>query len=262
MNGRIFSIEEFATFDGPGIRTTVFLKGCPLSCTWCHNPEGQSFAVEYMRSPNGCLHCGACRNAGENGALSAASVCACPRNLVRAVGEDYAAEALVARLLKNAPILRESGGGVTFSGGEPLAQGEFLLECLSLLRGKMHRAVQTTGFARRKLFTEVLSDVDYVLVDNGQILENYARLAESGKPFVTRVPLIPGVIDTVENLTAIADILKENGVSYVELLPYNRAAPSKYQNLLRAYEPQFDDKVPSSPRKEIFENAGITAKIM
>ena len=119
LTGRIFSVEEFATFDGPGIRMTVFLKGCPLRCTWCHNPEGQSFPMEFLRSPNGCTGCGACLDAGqrERGTrcLTEASISACPRNLVRRCGEDITSVQLIDRIMKNARLL--SGGGVTFSGG-------------------------------------------------------------------------------------------------------------------------------------------------
>ena len=138
LTGRIFSVEEFATFDGPGIRMTVFLKGCPLRCTWCHNPEGQSFPMEFLRSPNGCTGCGACLDAGqrERGTrcLTEASISACPRNLVRRCGEDITSVQLIDQIMKNARLL--SGGGVTFSGGEPLAQLPFLLECLRLLEGR------------------------------------------------------------------------------------------------------------------------------
>ena len=135
MNGRVFSIEEFATFDGPGIRMTVFLKGCPLRCSWCHNPESQRAEVEYVRSPNGCLSCGKCLKVAERDEknalhLTESSLEACPKGLVRRCGEDFTVEALCARILANAEILRDTGGGVTFSGGEPLAQSAFLFDCL------------------------------------------------------------------------------------------------------------------------------------
>lgn len=132
MKGRVFSIEEFATFDGPGIRMSIFLKGCPLACSWCHNPEGKNFTVEYMRSPNGCLGCGECLRVG-GGKLTNESIAVCPRNLVRVCGVDYEPDELVAKIEKNAAILSASGGGVTFSGGEPLVQHEFLNETLTLL---------------------------------------------------------------------------------------------------------------------------------
>ena len=282
MEGRIFSIEEFSTFDGPGIRMTVFLKGCPLSCTWCHNPEGQSFAVEYLRSPNGCLGCGACLRAGLEEAgypsLTEKSISACPRNLVRCASWDYTSENLAKKILKNAAILSMNGGGVTFSGGEPLAQIDFLCETLALLEGKVHRALQTSGFAPEKDFSRALMLTDYVLfdlkimdskmhekfcgADNTLIHENYKTLVQSGKPFVTRIPLIPTVTDTEENLEAIAAFISTLGVNYVEVLPYNRLAGSKYPGLLREYSPGFAPDRPSHTGEAIFARYGITAKKM
>lgn len=274
MTGTVFAIEEFSTFDGPGIRMSVFLKGCPLRCTWCHNPEGQSAQTEYYRSPNGCLHCGACVRAG-NGKLTPESIDACPRNLVRLCGETYTPEQLTGKLMKNAAILTASGGGVTFSGGEPAVQKEFLLSCLGLLEGKLHRAVQTCGYMSPCTFAQVLSRTEYILydlklmdpakhrlfcgADNASILANYRTLAASGHPFVTRVPLIPGVTDTEENLGAMAAFLRENGVEYAELLNYNPMAGSKYAGLLRRYEPGFDESVPVQPRRELFAAYGVKA---
>ena len=167
--GKVFSIEEFSVFDGDGIRTTVFLKGCPLRCSWCHSPEGQSCAREYLRSPNGCLQCGKCLNATflQTGKreLSEYSVSACPRNLVRSCGEEYTSEKLVEKLEKNLDILNGSGGGVTFSGGEPLMQADFLFECLTLLQGKTNRGLQTTGFCKQSTFEKILTQTDLVLYD-------------------------------------------------------------------------------------------------
>ena len=283
MKGRIFSIEEFATFDGPGIRMTVFLKGCPLRCSWCHNPERQRAEVEYVRSPSGCLSCGKClQEARRDSAgalhLTERSMEVCPRSLVRRCGEDYTVEALCERLLANKRILDASGGGVTFSGGEPFVQSEFLMASLKALKGKLHTAVQTCGYTDAKTFLAGISLCDYVLydlklmdgaahrrfcgADNSRILENYRALAASGVPFVTRIPLIPGVTDTVENLTAIAAFVQEQGVDRVELLPYNRMAGSKYTGLLRAFEPGFDEDKAVELHLEIFENYGIRAKKM
>lgn len=283
MTGRIFSIEEFATFDGPGIRMTVFLKGCPLRCVWCHNPESQRAQVEYVRSPNGCLGCGACEKVAERDEksqlfLTEASVAACPKGLVRRCGEAYEPQALCDRIMANAAILNATGGGVTFSGGEPLMQPVFLWECLQLLRGHVHTAVQTCGYAGQDVFEKTLALCDYVLydlklmdadlhrrycgADNKVILENYRLLAASGKPFVTRIPLIPGVTDTAENLNAVATLLWEMGVKYAELLPYNRMAGSKYGGLLRSYEPGFDEDRTVELHTEIFEKHGIRVKKM
>lgn len=128
--GTIFSIEEFSVYDGPGIRTAVFLKGCPLRCTWCHNPEGQDFERCIVRSPNGCMGCNACINSvvEKDGKIvfTEESIKKCPMNLLRYCGEKTDSEELVLRLMKNRQILKD--GGITFSGGEPLAQSEFLTE--------------------------------------------------------------------------------------------------------------------------------------
>ncbi|MBE6757543.1 MAG: glycyl-radical enzyme activating protein [Ruminococcaceae bacterium] len=282
MQGRIFSIEEFSTFDGPGVRMTVFLKGCPLCCMWCHNPEGQAFEIEWVRSPNGCLECGACLAAGLHTkgtpSLVAESVAVCPRHLVRAAGEDIAAADLVARIEKKAAMLNAVGGGVTFSGGEPLAQPQFLAECLHLLRGKTHRAIQTAGFAEPQLFADILDECDFVLydlklmdsarhkqytgVDNAVILENYRTLAKSDTPFITRIPLIPTVNDTAENITATARFMADLGMDRVELLPYNRAAGAKYALLSQQYSPTFDENAPPETHEDIFNEYGIGVTIL
>ena len=280
--GRIFSIEEFSTYDGPGIRMTVFLKGCPLRCMWCHNPEGQRFERELLRSPNGCLGCGACLREGEKKtgmpSLTEESIGVCPRNLIRICGEEHTSESLCAIIEKNADLLNGSGGGVTFSGGEPMSQGEFVLACLARLRHKTHRALQTCGYGDGAMFSRLLAECDYVLYDlklmdeaehlrytgvsNGIILENYRRLAASGVPFVTRIPLIPGVNDTEDNLRRTANLMGECGAHYVELLPYNKMAGGKYRMLGRAYEPTFDETVPPKDGREIFESYGIEVRVL
>lgn len=278
--GTVFSIEEFSTFDGPGIRTTVFLKGCPLRCIWCHNPEGQSFEDQILRNPNGCIGCGKCLRAGTRGSgelrLTEESIEVCPRNLVRRCGERYTPQAFCGRLLKNEELLRE--GGVTFSGGEPLAQPAFLLQCLTLLRGRLNRAVQTSGYCDPNVFLTVLEQTDYMLFDlklmdreehlrdtgvsNDCILENFRALCRSGAAFCVRVPLIPGVTDTEENLRAIAAIMKENGARMAELLPYNRMAGGKYALAGMHYAPTFDEGQEVAVRRELFEDAGIRIKVL
>jgi pyruvate formate lyase activating enzyme len=280
MSGRYFSIEEFSVYDGPGIRTTVFLKGCPLRCSWCHNPEGQSHEIEIARSPNGCLDCGACERfaerEGDSIRFTEQSLKSCPRSLLRYSGIDTDAESLCEKLLKNAILLKD--GGVTFSGGEPLMQSEFVFECLSLLKGKLNTAIQTSGYCSEQTFLSALELCDYVLYDlkiidddahryhtgvsNERILKNFSRLAKSGVDFVTRVPLIPSVTDTRENISAIARVLLENGVHYVELLPYNKMAGGKYKMIMREYEPTFDDKREIELHLDIFDKNGIAYKIL
>lgn len=281
MEGTIFSVEEFSVFDGPGIRTTVFLKGCPLKCSWCHNPEGQNKNIEIVKNPNGCIGCGSCLKAvGKNNGeivLTEESIKKCPQGLIRYCGEKISDEALCERLLKNKCIL-EDGGGVTFSGGEPLLQSEFVFACINRLKGKLHTAIQTSGYCDKKTFAGALSIADYFLYDlkiinedkhkkytgvsNKKILENFTELAKSGKAFVVRIPLIPQVTDTKENFLDIARLLKETGIKYAELLPYNNMAGGKYKLLMREYRPDFDEKKTVEYGKEIFEKFNIKTKIM
>lgn len=275
--GKVFSIEEFSTFDGPGIRTTVFLKGCPLKCAWCHNPEGQNFEDEYMRNSNGCTGCGKCLSFAKNEegviCLTEDSLKNCPNGLIRKSGQIYTAKELSLKILKNRILLELNGGGVTFSGGEPLLQYDFIEECVKNLNG-LSVAIQTSGYADEKIFKRALSICDYILYDlklfdneqhikhccanNERILRNYEILAKSKKPFVTRIPLVPGVTDTEENLKAIARFMYENNVNYVEVLPYNRLAGSKYYALLRKDVPIFDGATIDENRlRAIFQQQGI-----
>ena len=278
-SAKVFSIEEFSVFDGPGMRTSVFLMGCPLRCEWCHNPEGQGFDNFILRSPNGCIECGNCqRHAkidGRKTIFTEESLRSCPNALLRYCAEEYTSEALCKKLERSLPILNASGGGVTFSGGEPTASHEFLLECLTLLKGKTNRAVQTCGYCTPDVFERVLAECDYMLFDlkliddalskrytgvsNAPILQNLRTLAKSGKEFVIRTPLVPGVTDTEENTEAIARLLEDNGVKYVELLPYNKMAGSKYRLAGRVFAPSFDESVPVAIRKELFSKHGIEA---
>ena len=222
MKGRVFEIREFTLHDGPGVRTTVFLKGCPLRCAWCHNPEGQSFEVETMR-----------RRDGEE----------------IPCGVDWEASALARELLINADIMLQSGGGVTFSGGEPLAQAEFVCEVSDLLHAHgIHLAIETSGHAPQEDFRSVVSRMDFVYQDlkhhdadafrrwtGGDlalVLENVTWLRTSGVPFVFRVPLIPGVNDSAADRAALEALAAG---AKVEWLPYNAAAGAKYPMLGRAY---------------------------
>ncbi len=258
MQGIVFSIEEFSVYDGPGIRTTVFLKGCPLRCTWCHNPEGQDPHTQIVRSPNGCTGCNRCvENAKKvegRWYYTEESIKNCPMGLLRTSGEVVESQILCEKILKNRELLQ----GVTFSGGEPLLQSDFLFSCLEILKGKLHTAIQTCGYCEEAIFHKAVSLADYFLFDlkliredlhrrftgvsNEKILKNFAYLAKNTKAFVVRIPLIPGVTDTEENILGIIDVLKENGVSYVELLPYNKMAGGKYKMLGRQYSPGFDEQ--------------------
>lgn len=280
MRGCVFSIEEFSVYDGPGIRTSVFLKGCPLKCSWCHNPEGQAARPEIVRSPNGCIGCNRCvENAvNSNGrtVYTEQSVKGCPMGLLRTCGELWESERLCREILKNGRLLKD--GGVTFSGGEPLFQKDFLLECLKFLKGKLHTAVQTSGYCESEAFKEVLYAADYFLYDlkladetehikytgvsNRIILDNFRLLADSGKGFVVRIPLIPGVTDTDKNISDIANILRVNGVTYAELLKYNKSAGGKYKMTGRKYTPNFDEGIPTRIPEAALSKNGINFKVL
>ncbi len=281
MTGCIFSVEEFSIYDGPGIRTTVFLKGCLLRCSWCHNPEGQSPHSQIVKSPNGCIGCNACIRVADirNGEIcfTDESIKKCPKNLLRICGEETDSDSLCEKLLKNEKILN-NGGGVTFSGGEPLMQSEFLFECLDKLKGRLHTAIQTSGFCDEKTFKKALTLADYFLYDlkladdamhkkytgvpNVLIKNNFSYLAKSGKAFTVRIPLIPGVTDTDNNITQLAQLLKSNGVSYAELLPYNKMAGGKYKLVGREFKPDFDENAQVCINEDIFQSFGIEIKVL
>ena len=196
--GIVFSIEEFAIHDGPGIRTTVFLKGCPLRCAWCHNPEGISPEPQYMDRRDGRTMCGYAICSGE----------------------------LAGKLLRNKAVYAMNHGGVTLTGGEPLLQAAFAAEVLAALQAAgVHTAVETSGYAAPEVFRRVAGHADLVLfdvkhadpvqhrrwtgVDNAPILRNLAWLCTSGRPFVVRIPLIPGVNDTRENMLQTCLLIKD-----------------------------------------------------
>lgn len=249
LSGIVFSIEEFAINDGPGIRTTVFLKGCPLRCAWCHNPEGWSPEPQWLTKKGRKERCG------------------------YAIGADE----LAAKLLRDKDLYRDSGGGVTFTGGEPLMQAPFLCEVMYRLPG-VHKAVETSGYGSEQAFAGVLEAADLLLfdikladpalhrrytgVDNARILANLQTLKASGKPFVARIPLIPGVNDTPQNLEATAQLLEgAAGLQRAELLRYHKTAGAKYPMVGLPYNPPFDEnKAPEI--HDTFTERGIKLMIL
>ena len=278
--GVIFDIKEFSVFDGPGIRQTIFFKGCPLRCNWCHNPEGLSIAPQVMVSTGACTACGKCREVCAGGTCTACSRCvmACPQNVRRIAGERMTADSLAALILKDADYYRNCGGGVTFSGGEPLMQSAFLLDVLRRL-SDVHCAIETSGYAEADSFSRVLEHVQYVMMDlkimddalhrrytgvsNQRILQNAKTLILSGKPCRLRVPLIPGVSDTAENLEATAAFIASYGVhTPVELLPYHKTAGAKYEMIGAKYEPMFDTERKVTARESLFKRYGLECTVL
>lgn len=256
--GIIFDIKEFAVYDGPGIRTTVFMKGCPLRCQWCHNPEGLSPKPQLMISPAACIHCGACQNACHHKMCITCGACVscCPLGLRRIAGTVWTSKELALRLLKNQQAFSGSGGGVTFSGGEPMMQWSFIEQVLYYLPG-IHIAIETSGYTDVKTFSRMCSKVNLIMmdiklinpinhkkytgVDNDRILMNLKLLKEGNTPYIIRIPLIPGVNDDENNMEETAAIFEKPGsLIRVELLPYHITAGAKYSMIGLEYQPQFD----------------------
>jgi pyruvate formate lyase activating enzyme len=281
--GRIFNIQRCSVHDGPGIRTTVFLKGCPLSCSWCHNPEGIDEAPVLMISAGRCLSCGGCSDvcpvedggaapAGELWDRSACTTCglcveACPTDARELAGREWLVDELADELEKDRVFFDMSGGGVTFSGGEPLAQSEFLIDCLRECRRRgLHTTIDTCGLAPRHTLLEVAERTDLVLydlkhmdplrhrdetgVDNRLILENLRTLSESDVELWIRVPLIPGFNDGEANIKATGAFLEGLARSHpVFILPYHGFAAGKRSRL----EDMVDQPELRSPEEETVE---------
>lgn len=275
--GVVFEIKQMALFDGPGIRTTVFMKGCPLRCQWCHNPEGLSPEPQLMVSHNNYLGCNKCKKVCKHKdgcILCGECIKVCPNNLRRICGEKYTSSQLAEVLLRDKDYLIGQGGGITFSGGEPTMQGKFILETIDKLEN-LHCAIETSGYCDKTLFRELIKKLDYIIMDikivddekhhyytgvsNVKILENLEELKRSGKPFMIRIPVIPGVNDTDENFLATAQLLTNvPSLEKVELLPYHKTAGAKYAMVGKAYKPDFDIQKSPHLNNKIFHEYGIT----
>ncbi|MFN2226360.1 MAG: glycyl-radical enzyme activating protein [Anaerolineae bacterium] len=270
LQGTTFNIQRFSTEDGPGIRTTVFFKGCPLRCAWCHNPEGLARRPELMWYDVRCIGARDCLGACPLGALTlipegmtvdrercdacGACVRACPTGALEVIGRTWTPEALFAEVQKDAVFYETSGGGVTLSGGEPLVQSEFLNELCRLCHAAgLHVALDTCGAAPWAAYEALLPDVDLVLFDlkifdkerhraatgatNAGILDNARRLAAAGVPLWIRTPLIPGYTADEENVAALATFLAAElpTVQRWDLLAYTNLGEPKYRRLDRPY---------------------------
>ncbi|MBN1130572.1 MAG: glycyl-radical enzyme activating protein, partial [Chitinispirillaceae bacterium] len=232
----VFDIARGSFADGPGIRTVVFLKGCPLRCAWCHNPEGQRPEAEQFYDKNACIHCGKCEQGCESKALTL-------------VGTVYSPEELVEKLLRDRIFFETSNGGVTLSGGEPLMHLGYCAQvCAHLKSAGIHIAVETSGYFDWDLFERsLLPSIDLVLfdlkiaepaehlrwtgVDNARIFSNYDNIRRSGIAFRTRIPLVPGITATKENMQALARYLAALEESRVDFLPYNPSGRVKWERL-------------------------------
>lgn len=269
MKGSIFAIKRYAIHDGPNIRTTVFLKGCPLSCWWCHNPEGLNRAVELVYLEEKCIGCRACIEGCYTGSLTGVSsgisrdatscngcgdcVAVCPALAHEPTGRILDVEEVMAEIDKDIPFYDQSGGGVTFSGGEPLQQAAFLLALLKACGKKgIHRAVDTSCHAPAATVLEIADHADLLMVDlkhmdnekhqlytgvgNRLILGNISRLVEHKHTIRLRFPLIPGVNDDSHNLHETGRFASALiGVEQIDILPYHSAAKAKYAKMSRVY---------------------------
>jgi pyruvate formate lyase activating enzyme len=266
----VFNIQRFSLQDGPGIRTTVFVKGCPLSCQWCSNPESQAAEPEVAHRSSLCQKCGTCATVCEQGAITmletgpkidhslciACGTCveACKVGALKIYGSEMTADEVFKQVSRDKPFYDSSGGGVTVSGGEPLTQPTFVADLFRLCRSAgIHTCVETSGCVPAAAIDEVVPWTDLVLFDlklvdpsahqqytgvsNTNIVRNLKSVAQMPVQVIVRIPLIPGINDTIENLEASASFIEGiDGLREVELLQYHQYGESKYEMLDRPYE--------------------------
>jgi pyruvate formate lyase activating enzyme len=297
LTGRIARISRCAVHDGPGIRTAVFFKGCPLRCAWCHSPETQALAPEILLLPDRCLACGTCLAACATGAASleaggpvvnrrrcqGCGTCAgvCPAGAREISGVWMTADALMQVIRRDVPFYDGSGGGVTFSGGEPLLQPTLLLAMLERCRAEgISTAVETCGYASRRailrasvftsLFLFDLKIVDDTRhraatgVSNRLVLSNLRALAARRIPTIIRFPLVPGMTDDDENVRGVGELSASLGLTRIDVLPYHRAGIAKYRRLDRPYP--LTDVLPAAPdaaeaAAAVLRGCGIDARV-
>jgi pyruvate formate lyase activating enzyme len=302
QTGVVFNLQRFSIHDGPGIRTTVFLKGCPLKCAWCHNPESRDPDENIFLIADRCIDCKTCEEVCPHGSaealkhnpagrdVSSCTLCgectkACPTEARTMVGRTYTVDELMKELDKDRIFYEESNGGVTFSGGEPLAHKrntDFLMACLEACKQRgYHRAVDTSGFASQDsvlavarltdLFLYDLKLMDdelhlkYVGVSNRPILDNLVALSQAGANVWIRIPLIPGINDDEDNLEATASFVASLDQNYpIHVLPYHKVGSDKYHRLGTDYllgdlEPP--PKEHTSDAAELLRSFGLSVQI-
>ncbi|HML03424.1 MAG TPA: glycyl-radical enzyme activating protein [Candidatus Bathyarchaeia archaeon] len=269
-SGVVFNVERYAIQDGPGIRTTVFFKGCPLRCWWCHNPEGQKKGFELVFRPSRCIECGKCLKSCTRQALAyvskqlvidrkrctvcGACVCKCPSEALSIAGKRTSVEEVMKIIEKDMPFYDESRGGVTFSGGEPLMQPDFLEALLEeCVKKGINTALDTSGYASSHVVDRFCRKIDLFLFDvkimgdlrhrkytgvsNRRILENLQRMVKNGGRVEVSLPIIPGINDDEENIEKTGEFLASlRKIESVSLLPYHRMGVDKYKSLGKPYK--------------------------
>lgn len=292
--GRVFNIQKFSIHDGPGIRTTVFLKGCPLRCAWCANPESQNTEIQLLWDRDKCTRCGCCVKARPQSALSfvndmlqiaenagdyAVYAAACPVHALLPDAKEYTAAEILAVCKQDIDFYEESGGGVTLSGGEPFAQFDFFLALLKLLKeAGIHTTVETTGFVKEEQLLEAAPCIDLFLYDvkhyeakahtqgtgvsNVNILQNLTLLQEQGFSVLPRIPVIPGFNRSAEDAAGFGRLFQTLQIKKVQLLPFHQFGQKKYMLLSKQYA--YKEKKALYPEdlegyRRVFEKYGIDA---
>lgn len=268
IQGIIFDIDHFVVHDGKGIRTCVYVKGCPLHCEWCHSPESQKNGPQILFAASRCSQCGLCVSECKTGAQriegekrvfqrEMCSVCGactqvCNQGALTISGKNYTADQVVSEVAADKPFFKNSGGGVTISGGEVLTQADFVTEILKLLKEeKIHTIIETSGYGDTKKLLEMAEHTDVFFYDyklgdpetfrhwiGGDVdvvLQNLKQLRRVTDQIVLRIPIIPGITDTQENIEALYETACENRIREVHFLPYNTSAGAKYEWCGRAY---------------------------
>jgi len=295
--GVIFNIQRYSIHDGPGIRTTVFLKGCPLNCWWCQNPESQLSGQEMIFWEDRCISCGACSTICPSGAIQIKNgipvtekeeciLCGkciekCPALAREMIGKKVTAEEVIKEIEKDMVFYEESDGGATFSGGEPLVQSEFLEGLLNGCREKkIHTAVDTSGYISWEILNKISPKVDLFLYDlklvdnkrhkkysgvsNEIILENLKKLSSVHHNIFVRFPVIPGINDDDQNIKETGEFLSSLKIAQVNLLPYHYIGIDKYKKLGRTYhlaatQPPLEEKL--SEISEILKKFNLNVKL-
>lgn len=267
--GITFNIQKFSIHDGPGIRTTVFFKGCPLRCEWCSNPESQIKNVQILHDQSKCSYCLSCVAACPNGAIThednkiiinedkcvgcLTCVNSCPNRALSYEGDYQTIEEIVDICMQDIDFYEESGGGVTISGGEGMSQPEFLKKLIAeLKKNSVHVAIETTGYVKKETFEELTKELDLLLFDvkhydrekhyngtkvyNDLIVENLKWAIDNGIEVLPRIPVIPDFNNSLEDAEGLAKLLVEVGAKKVQLLPFHQFGEKKYELLNRNYK--------------------------